>query len=38
MAVLVTDNQKDFRKPSQELGFRMLTPIEFLALLKEKST
>ena len=37
-AVLVTDNQIDFRKPSRELGFRMLTPAEFLALLNETSS
>ena len=37
-AVLVTDNLKDFRRPSRELGFRMLSPAGFLALLEGKSS
>lgn len=37
-AVLVTANRKDFLRPSRELGFRMLTPADFLALLKGKSS
>lgn len=37
-AVLVTENQKDFRRASREFGFRMLRPSEFLALLKEEGS
>jgi predicted nucleic acid-binding protein len=35
-AILVTDNLRHFRGPSRELGFRMLRPVEFIELLKEK--
>lgn len=35
-AILVTDNLRHFRGPSGELGFRLLRPVEFIELLKEK--
>ena len=35
-AILVTDNLRHFRGPSRELGFRLLRPVEFIELLKEK--
>jgi predicted nucleic acid-binding protein len=33
-AVLVTHNLRDFRRPAAELGFRVMDPIELLALLE----
>lgn len=36
-AVLVTDNERDFRAPSREFGFNVLSPERFLELLEEDS-
>lgn len=36
-ALLVTDNERDFRGPSRELGFTVLRPARFLKLLEDDS-
>jgi hypothetical protein len=34
----VTNNVKDFQRPSQELGFQIRRPPDFLELLRKESS